>query len=90
METIIIKELKIMETMFNFLNRYRILRRMTFKDFAAEIGLPETVVRRALIGDTVPHDYNKIMFERYYQNNRAEIIRVLTDNEPINKVETTS
>ena len=72
-----------MDTIFIHLNRYRILRRMPFKKFASEIGLPETVVRRALIGETDPHDYNKIMFERYYRDNFEEIQRIITKNEPI-------
>jgi hypothetical protein len=76
-----------MNDIFSHLNRYRILRRQTFKQFSSEIGLDETVVRRALIGETDPHDYNKIMFERYYEKNKMEIVNVLLNNEPVSTKE---
>lgn len=65
-----------MEVKYDLLNKYRLSRCMTMTAFAKEIGLKVSIVRRTLCGVTGPHDYNKVVFDKYIADHQEEIIKV--------------
>ncbi len=55
------------------IDRHRIERGVSMTKFAREIGVAYDTAWNTLKRGTVPHDYNRVKFERYYLAHEAEI-----------------
>jgi len=64
---------------YKLLNIYRLKRRMSIADFAEEIGLSYGVVRNALRGITIPHDFNRVVLDNYYREREKEILAKIAE-----------
>ena len=68
-----------MDTKYTALNRYRLINNMSMTDFAKLIGLDYFMVRKTLLGMTEPHDYNRVVFDKYYHEHEDEILSAILE-----------
>ena len=72
-----------MDTKYTLLNRYRLAKHLSMEDFRKEIGLSYDIVYKTLKGLTVPHDYNKQVFDEYFHNREDKILSTVLNKETV-------